>query len=80
MSVTGETPDIGDMKLLLQRVQTITERHRKQRRQQGADFNIWDILGRTTAEEKGHSSFLAALLNPDGPHGQGRLYHAAHRG
>ena len=70
MSRTEEAPSVNDLAPLLQRVQAITERHRGERRQQDAPTSVWEILDRTTAEDRGHSYLLAAMLDPDGLNGQ----------
>ena len=56
---------------LLYRVKTIVACHEQAARRQGLKFNVFDILDRTRDEVKGHSAFLAELLNPRGSHGQG---------
>jgi hypothetical protein len=38
------------------------------------NFNIFEILGRTRDEVKGHSKFLEVLLNPKGVHGLGDVF------
>ncbi|MBV5342046.1 MAG: PD-(D/E)XK nuclease family protein [Deltaproteobacteria bacterium] len=42
--------------------------------EEGLRFNIFRILDRFDDEEKGHSAFLAELLNPKGKHGRGNLF------
>ena len=41
---------------------------------EGLSFNIFSILDRFDDEEKGHSAFIAELLNPKGKHGQKNLF------
>lgn len=41
---------------------------------EGLRFNIFRILDRFDDEEKGHSAFIAELLNPKGKHGQKNLF------
>lgn len=41
---------------------------------QGRAFNLFDILGRSTDEVKGHSAFIAELLDPYGSHRQGTRF------
>jgi len=50
--------------------QAIIERHRGR----GELFNVFEILDRATDEVKGHSAFIADLLNPRGSHGQGTAF------
>lgn len=40
----------------------------------GEYVNMFETLDRTTDEVKGHSAFISYLLNPEGNHGQGRIY------
>jgi len=40
----------------------------------GFNFNVFEILGLSTAEVRLHSSFIAQLLNPKGKHGQCCIY------
>jgi len=40
----------------------------------GENFNVFNILGLSTAEVRTHSAFIAELLNPKGSHGQETLY------
>lgn len=44
--------------------------HRSLVRHLGKSFNVFNIVGRATDEVKGHSAFIAELLNPQGSHGQ----------
>jgi len=59
---------------LLIRASEIVKRHEHLARTQGAYFNVFDILDRATDEVKGHSAFIAEMLNPEGSHGQGDLF------
>jgi len=52
----------------------VVKRHAINAQKQGMLFNIFEVLDRGTDEEKGHSAFIAALLDPRGPHGQGTRY------
>ena len=52
----------------------ILHRHEEIARRTGRRFNLFDLLDRTTDEVKGHSAFIAELLNPLGAHGQGDLF------
>jgi hypothetical protein len=40
----------------------------------GENFNLFNILGLSTAEVRTHSKFIAELLDPQGSHGQGAVY------
>ena len=59
---------------LLLRAQPIVERFTRYARARGEYFNIFEILDRTTDEVKGHSAFIAELLDPKGSHGQGTMF------
>ncbi|MFC1601791.1 PD-(D/E)XK nuclease family protein, partial [Candidatus Sumerlaeota bacterium] len=59
---------------LLQRTRDIVERHTEQSAKHAADFNVFEILGRTDDEVKCHSAFIACLLDPQGSHGQKSLF------
>ena len=52
----------------------ILYRYEEIARRTGRRFNLFDLLDRATDEVKGHSAFIAALLNPFGAHGQGDLF------
>jgi len=43
-------------------------------KEEGLHFNVFRILDRFDDEEKGHSAFLADLINPKGKHGQNNLF------
>ncbi len=47
---------------------------KKSLKSNGEYFNIFSVLDRTENEVKGHSAFIAYLLNPNADHGQGRRY------
>ncbi|MDB5329878.1 MAG: hypothetical protein JWP03_1029 [Phycisphaerales bacterium] len=59
---------------LLHDVRSLVARHRWLAQKQGLQFNVFDILGLTSNEVRCHSAFLASMLDPDGPHGQGDLF------
>jgi hypothetical protein len=59
---------------LLHDARSLVARHRWLAQKQGLHFNIFDILGLTSNEVRCHSAFLASMLDPDGPHGQGDLF------
>ena len=63
-----------DTRELLIRASEIVKRHEHLARTQGAYFNVFDILDRATDEVKGHSAFIAEMLNPEGSHGQGNRF------
>lgn len=48
--------------------------YQKQKLENGEFFNIFDVLGRRDDETKGHSAFLATLLDPAGPHSCGAKF------
>ncbi len=64
-------PSTQQLSAILQAVQHVNARDAELRRLRGEDFNLFSILGLETAENKTHSAFLGALLNPRGSHGLG---------
>lgn len=58
---------------LLSRVSDINKKYEQVAKITGENFNIFSILGLTSAENS-HSLFIADLLNPAGSHLQGELY------
>ena len=68
--------DFSDPRLivLLRDVNRARQEHELTARLTGENFNIFNILGLSTAEVRTHSAFLAELLNPEGSHGQGAVY------
>lgn len=68
--------DNGNTKLLnlLHQVKQIKHEYELTARITGENFNVFRILGLSTAEVRTHSAFLAELLNTKGSHGQGALY------
>jgi hypothetical protein len=65
------TPSTQQLTAILAAVQHVSARDAELRRLRGEDFNLFSILGLETAENKTHSAFLGALLNPRGSHGLG---------
>lgn len=68
--------DITHPKLLslLHQVKQVKHEHELTARITGENFNVFGILGLSTAEVRTHSAFLAELLNSKGSHGQGSAY------
>lgn len=56
---------------LLHAVSEVLSSHQKNKRESGADFNIFSILGLESDEVRLHSAFLGKLLDPKGEHGCG---------
>lgn len=54
-------------------------KYQKQKLKNGEFFNIFDVLGRRDDETKGHSAFLATLLDTKGLHGCGAKFLEAFR-
>lgn len=63
--------EIQSVKALLRDASAIIENHEEIATREGTLFNIFRILGRFSDEEKGHSAFIATLLNPNGSHKRG---------
>jgi len=59
---------------LLHQVKQIRHEYELTARITGENFNVFTILGLSTAEVRTHSAFLAELLNTKGSHGQGSVY------
>jgi len=60
--------------ILIERAKSLIERHNYMAKRLGLYFNVFEILDRTDDEVKGHSAFLAEVMNPQGRHGQGDNY------
>ncbi len=60
----------NDFQNLLAQVNTLTRHYKKINALTGEDFNIFKILKLESSEVRLHSAFLAALLDPNGSHGQ----------
>lgn len=67
-------PDTDLIHELLINCMSVVDRHDWLFSQQGWGFNVFDVLGRTTDEVKGHSALIGELLNPQGSHGQGATF------
>ncbi len=65
---------LQNIKRLLSEVNAIIEKADEIARLKGENFNIFSILGIETKENKTHSNFLAAILDPGGPHGLGDIF------
>lgn len=65
---------IEDADNILNEVNKILIKEKEARIKRGEDFNVYQILGMESNENKTHSSFIAALLNPKGTHHQGDLF------
>ncbi len=61
-------------KHLLSRVHRLVDRYDWLAQHEGWHFNVFDVLDRTGDEVKGHSAMIAALLDPNGAHGQGTMF------
>lgn len=62
----------NDINKLLSLIQTMEIERRVrliEKRERGDCYNVFDILGLSTDEERLHSAFIANLLNPRGNHG-----------
>lgn len=62
------------IKNLLKGVQQLQMHQHELEKIKGETFNIFTILGVETKENKTHSSFIAALLNPAGSHFMGTVF------
>jgi PD-(D/E)XK nuclease superfamily len=65
------TPSAQQLTSILAAVKRVNDRDADLRRLRGENFNLFSILGLETAENKTHSAFLGALLDPRGSHGLG---------
>lgn len=68
-----EEINMDSIKKLLSAVNKIVKANEKiqeERRIRGDKFNIFDVVGLRSEEEKLHSAFLTELLNAEGNHGQ----------
>src|SRR5688572_23099767 len=65
---------MADALALLHDVKAIVSRHQWLAQKHGLDFNVFDILRLTSNEVRGHSRFLAAILDPKGSHGLGCVF------
>lgn len=62
----------GQLQYLLDQVSAIIEEEKKLRQRKydsGETFNVFEVLRLQRDEVRLHSSFIAALLDPNGPHG-----------
>lgn len=62
--------DTKNYQNLLSQVNTLTAHYKKIDDLTGENFNVFRILKLETSEVRMHSAFLAALLDPNGSHGQ----------
>jgi hypothetical protein len=62
------------IKSLLNQIRTIKKAYDLVAKNNGDNFNVFQILGLETAEVKTHSKFLAELLDPNGSHEQGNKF------
>jgi len=65
---------IEDADKILDEANKILIKEKEARIKRGEDFNVFQILGMESKENKTHSSFIAALLNPRGTHHQCDLF------
>lgn len=63
-----------NFKILLEKIQKISEKYDNEDRVTGRRFNIYSIADIETDEVKTHSKMIAELLNPKGSHAQGDKY------
>lgn len=61
---------ISEVKHLLE----IENTKKKEKKARGERFNIFSIMRMKTDEVHTHSALIAAMLNPNGPHGSGDMY------
>lgn len=61
----------NQIKSLLNQIRTIKKSYDLVTKNNGENFNVFQILGLESAEVKTHSKFLAELLDPNGSHEQG---------
>lgn len=66
--------DDKQCEMLLMATVPIVKRHTEASKREGRFFNVFRTLDRTYDEVKGHSAFLAELLDPRGSHGQGGVF------
>lgn len=59
---------------LLSQISALNKKHEEIARITGRKFNVFSILGVESRETSTHSAFLVELLNPDGSHGQGKVF------
>ena len=59
---------------LLNQVDTIAKHSEELSKLNGENFNIFSILGLESNENRTHSNFIAALLNPKGSHGLSNVF------
>lgn len=66
-----------ETKLLISEVKHLLELENTKKREKkarGERFNIFSIMRMKTDEVYTHSALIAAMLNPNGPHGSGNMY------
>lgn len=66
-----------ETKLLISEVKHLLEienTKKKEEKARGERFNIFSIMRMKTDEVHTHSALIAAMLNPNGPHGSGDMY------
>jgi len=66
--------DLAKIQSLLAKVEAIGVKYSGIAEREQYDFNVFSILREPDAEVGLHSAFLAAILNPDGGHGQGKWF------
>jgi hypothetical protein len=59
-----------DLKNLFDKTKEVVDKHEKESKGRGEDFNIFSVLGMESNETKTHSGMLVALLDPTGNHYQ----------
>ena len=55
---------------LLSNTKKVVDKHEKESKARGEDFNIFSVLGMESSETKTHSGMIVALLDPKGNHYQ----------
>ncbi|MBR9860728.1 PD-(D/E)XK nuclease family protein [bacterium] len=67
-------PEIKNVKNLLERAESITERHDEIQILKGERFNLFSILQMERLENRTHSAFIAEMLSREGSHGLGSVF------
>ena len=72
-ALPAKNPEMSEAALLAL-VRVVAEKHEALAAASGQSFNLFAILERETDEVHTHSAILAALLDPNGSHGQGPVF------
>ncbi|MBF0457921.1 MAG: PD-(D/E)XK nuclease family protein [Nitrospirae bacterium] len=65
---------LNEFKKFKPKIQTCRLEEIRRRREYAPEWNVFKVLGVESKEAEFHTPFLFGLLNPDGVHGQGRLF------